>query len=137
MVEDMDMTDRYKVMVDECAKLFGGLDILALDLVHAKEGKEWILELNDTAIGLVHNHANEDMLFMRDLVVTKMSDKFCKQAILTPEDNNIELLRQNFAVLQQEIQREKQKSSQLVERIKKYQEENPDDEQEEKNCIQQ
>jgi len=32
-----------------------------------KDGKEYILELNDTAIGLVHAHAEEDMGHIRDL----------------------------------------------------------------------
>eukprot|EP01126_Amoeba_proteus_P048056 TRINITY_DN5536_c0_g2_i3.p2 TRINITY_DN5536_c0_g2~~TRINITY_DN5536_c0_g2_i3.p2 ORF type:complete len:148 (-),score=31.78 TRINITY_DN5536_c0_g2_i3:666-1109(-) len=49
ILEDLEMTERYKIMVDECAKLWGGLDICALDLVHCKNsGLEYILELNDT-----------------------------------------------------------------------------------------
>lgn len=58
----MDLTERYKLMIDECAKLWGGLEICALDLgmlttlfnlhlVHSKDNdREYILELNDTGM---------------------------------------------------------------------------------------
>lgn len=43
----MEVTEQYKLWIDECAKLFGGLDICALDLLHSKEtDKVYILELN-------------------------------------------------------------------------------------------
>jgi len=136
IIEDMEMTERYTLMVDECAKLFGGLDILALDLVHAKSGKEWILELNDTAIGLVHKYANEDMYYMRDLVVTKMSQLFSQQTNnnISQEPIDIELLRNKLLVMEIEIKREKEKSALLIERLKQVQQ---TDDEEEKNCIQQ
>lgn len=35
IIEDMEVTPRYKKMADECAALFGGIDILGLDLVHS------------------------------------------------------------------------------------------------------
>jgi hypothetical protein len=39
VIEDMEVTPRYRKMADECAALFGGLDIIGLDLVHSvKEG---------------------------------------------------------------------------------------------------
>ena len=73
-----------------CSKCLGGLDICALDLLHGeKDGKYYILELNDTgsfnehpnlrliirstAIGLVHRHAQEDMTHIRDVVLKKMA----------------------------------------------------------------
>jgi synapsin len=72
--EDMKMTDEFKLWIDECAKLFGGLDICALDAVHDVESdKLWILELNDTAIGLVHRHAHEDMQHIRDVVMMRLA----------------------------------------------------------------
>ncbi|KAH3759174.1 synapsin II [Pelomyxa schiedti] len=74
IVSDADMEPRYKLWADECSKLFGGLDILGLDLLHSKtDDKEYILELNDTAIGLVHVHEDEDMRIMKDLVLVKMN----------------------------------------------------------------
>jgi hypothetical protein len=54
------------LFADECAALFGGIDILGLDFVHEKvTGKNYIIELNDTAIGLVHVHEQEDMSYMK------------------------------------------------------------------------
>ncbi|ELR10890.1 Synapsin, ATP binding domain containing protein [Acanthamoeba castellanii str. Neff] len=59
MIEDIEMTPRYQRWIDECAQL---------DFVHSKtDDKEYILELNDTAIGLVHEHELEDMGQMRDI----------------------------------------------------------------------
>ena len=45
------MTDRYKLWADECSKLFGGMDILAVDVIRTENGTEHILEVNDSAIG--------------------------------------------------------------------------------------
>jgi len=114
-VEDMDITDRYKLMVDECAKLFGGLEILGLDLVHCKSGKEWILELNDTAIGLVHKHQKEDMEFMRDIVVVKMSAIYGKKAVSEEQkmDEDIGALKEKIQVLEAQLAREEQKFKKL------------------------
>jgi len=75
--EDIEVTPRYKLWVDECAKLFGGLDICAVDALHSKEdGKEWILELNDTAIGLANRHEQEDYGHMRALVLSRMEQEY-------------------------------------------------------------
>jgi len=124
-VEDMEMTDRYQQMVDECAKLFGGLDILGLDLVHGKDGKEWILELNDTAIGLVHKHEKEDMLFMRDIVVTRMSKLFAKKE--EPEEKEVQMeigaLKEKLEILENQLRREKDRSLKMEEHIRSLSEE--------------
>jgi len=74
-IEDAIVEPHHRVMADECAKLFGGLDILGLDLLHPKglpDDQALILELNTTAIGLVHAHEEEDMRQMRDLVLARM-----------------------------------------------------------------
>eukprot|EP01111_Echinosteliopsis_oligospora_P011039 TRINITY_DN3541_c0_g1_i1.p1 TRINITY_DN3541_c0_g1~~TRINITY_DN3541_c0_g1_i1.p1 ORF type:complete len:295 (-),score=86.44 TRINITY_DN3541_c0_g1_i1:74-958(-) len=73
VIEDLEVTPVYKRWVDECSRLFGGLDILGLDLLHSKEtGRDYILELNDTAIGLVHKYEIEDMSLMRDMALAKL-----------------------------------------------------------------
>jgi len=72
MIEEIEITPQYKMWVDECSKIFGGLDILAVDAIHTKDGKEYILEMNDTSIGLGPDKEEEDMGYIRDLVIEKM-----------------------------------------------------------------
>ncbi|KAL6079761.1 Asparaginyl-tRNA synthetase, cytoplasmic (Asparagine--tRNA ligase) (AsnRS) [Balamuthia mandrillaris] len=50
--EDHPLTELDKRWADEAGLLFGGLDILALDVLHKEDGTNVILELNDTANGL-------------------------------------------------------------------------------------
>lgn len=73
---DHEMTADYKLWVDEVAKLFGGLDILALDVLHAKDGKDYIIEVNDTAPGLMWEHEEEDLGHIRDLALKRMSEAY-------------------------------------------------------------
>jgi hypothetical protein len=51
-----------------------GMDVCALDGVHSRDdGKEYILELNDSAIGLNARYEDEDLLHIRDLVLFRMT----------------------------------------------------------------
>jgi len=72
ILEDVELTPKYKLWVDECSKIFGGLDILAVDAIHATSGEELILEVNDTSIGLHPTYEEEDNLLIVDLVIQKI-----------------------------------------------------------------
>ena len=88
------MKEEYKVWADEVAKMFGGLDIHALDVLHTQDGKwitisvlmgtqlaligkDYIIEVNDTAPGLMYEHEEEDLGHIRDIVVARINQHYC------------------------------------------------------------
>jgi hypothetical protein len=109
IVKEIPPTEQMIRWADECAKVLGGLDILGLDFLHCKKtDKFFILELNDTAIGLVHEVADEDMNFMRDLVLARMEEHFAPKSI-DPDADLAEQLaraRDEMAQLKQQLSRE-------------------------------
>jgi len=74
--EAYQIQDKHKEWADECAKMFGGLDIFAIDVLHTKDGKEYILEINDGACGLWWEVEQEDLRYMKDCVIQKMDAYF-------------------------------------------------------------
>lgn len=110
VVSDAPVEPWHRMVAEECSKLLGGIDILGLDLLHPRgmpEDKAVILELNTTAIGLVHDHEAEDMAAMRDLVLARMETLWgeaSKQAALAAEApsssaslSEVEVLRAQLA----------------------------------------
>lgn len=39
VIEEIPVTDTYKMWAEECGKLFGGMDILTVDAIRTKDGK--------------------------------------------------------------------------------------------------
>jgi len=75
---EIPLEEKYKLWADECAKCFGGMDLLAVDALHGKDGKDYILELNGSAIGLLPDKWMEDSIFVRDLTLERMGTTFKK-----------------------------------------------------------
>uniref|UniRef100_A0A6B2L9R0 ATP-grasp domain-containing protein n=1 Tax=Arcella intermedia TaxID=1963864 RepID=A0A6B2L9R0_9EUKA len=75
--EDYEVLPKHKLWADECAKMMGGLDIMALDVIVTKDGKEYVIEINDTAIGLMYPHDKEDLQHIKELVLLRMNQHFC------------------------------------------------------------
>ena len=74
---DYSLSDNHKEWIIKASKIFGGLDICALDVLKLKDGKEVILELNGTACGLMADHEIQDSTIIRDLLIDKMSNIYC------------------------------------------------------------
>lgn len=66
------MTERYRQWVDETSELFGGLEICALEIVVGKDGREHIIEVNDSALTLMGDTQEEDRRHIADLVTQRM-----------------------------------------------------------------
>jgi len=78
---EIPLTDTYKFWADECAKCYGGMELLAVDAVHGKDGKDYILELNATSIGIVGEHWLEESRHIVDMVINKINWIYCKDMI--------------------------------------------------------
>lgn len=73
MIEEFEITPEYKFWVDEASKIFGGIDILAVDAIHTEDGKEYILELNGGSIGLGPEQEEEDYAYIAQLTAERMN----------------------------------------------------------------
>ncbi|CAF3538485.1 unnamed protein product [Adineta steineri] len=72
MLEQIEMTDRYRLWIDEVSQLFGGLDICAVEIVQSKDGKEFIVQINDCCMQLLGETQDEDRRCIAELVMHKM-----------------------------------------------------------------
>jgi glutathione synthase/RimK-type ligase-like ATP-grasp enzyme len=77
-LREVPLEPKYKLWADECSVLFGGLDLLAIDALHGKDGKDYIIELNDTAIGLTPGYWESQTKVIVDMAIDKMNKIYCK-----------------------------------------------------------
>ncbi|CAH0728764.1 unnamed protein product, partial [Brenthis ino] len=80
MLEAIGMNDRYKMWIDEVSEIFGGLEVCALELVVGKDGREHIIELNDSATSFMGDTQEEDRRHLAELVFQRMQS-VCRPGI--------------------------------------------------------
>ena len=82
ILEEVDIQERHKVWIDAVSEMFGGLAICSLEALVAKDGREFIIEANDCAMGLLGESQEEDRKKIAEVVMEKMSG-WCR----TPEES--------------------------------------------------
>ena len=73
MLEQLPMTEKYRSWIDAVSDQFGGLDLCALEILVAKDGREFIIELNDCALPLLGDTQEEDRRLIAELVIHRMN----------------------------------------------------------------
>lgn len=78
-LEEIEVTTKYQRWIDEASQIFGGLDICTVDAIHDQDtDQDVIMEVNGTSSGFSPDTTNEDNQFIKELVIEKMNQIYCR-----------------------------------------------------------
>jgi len=80
ILEEVPVQDKHKAWIDQVSAMFGGLALCSLEAVVAKDGKEYIIEVNDCAMGLLGESQEDDRRNIAEVVIKEMELQ-CKPPI--------------------------------------------------------
>ncbi len=69
-----EIPERYIQWMDKVGAMFEGMDMFALDVMVDTDGREHIIEINDSSMGLLWEKEEEDNIKIRDLVIQRMGE---------------------------------------------------------------
>ncbi|PAA94630.1 hypothetical protein BOX15_Mlig000621g3 [Macrostomum lignano] len=85
MLEQLNMTDKFRQWIDEVARLFGGLDICSVETVQHKNGRVFIIEANGSDMPLIGDSQEEDRRAIAELTLSRMHHACSEAAVLAAQ----------------------------------------------------